>query len=197
MNALDRVISEQRAFAREREWEQFHTAKNLAMALGGEVGELAEAISRLLVQPDPLAAHSDPNLAEELADVMLYLLRLHDVTAIPTSTQIHPELISAGEHNQSEVVLAFCRLSTSVGRVLEALQWQEGTHEPMTAAARTRFAELLHATDSDLGALSRALGIDPVAAAGAKIAMNATKYPVATSKGRAHKQTPDTSTEPR
>ena len=31
-----------RDFARERDWEQFHTPKNLAMALSGEIGELAE-----------------------------------------------------------------------------------------------------------------------------------------------------------
>lgn len=69
-----------RRFAAERAWERFHTPKNLAMALAGEVGEviehfqwLSEAQSAAL----PPAQHAE--VALELADVLLYLLRLADV----------------------------------------------------------------------------------------------------------------------
>jgi NTP pyrophosphatase (non-canonical NTP hydrolase) len=66
-----------RVFARERNWEQFHSPKNLAMALCGEVGELvaefqwlSEAESKSLPQ-DKLAA-----IRDEVADVLLYLVNL-------------------------------------------------------------------------------------------------------------------------
>ncbi|MFJ8510148.1 nucleotide pyrophosphohydrolase [Streptomyces avermitilis] len=72
-------------FARQRDWEQFHTPKNLAMALAGEAGELLELFqwltpeqsSTLSTQPDGAQA-----LRQELADVFAYLLRLADVTGI-------------------------------------------------------------------------------------------------------------------
>lgn len=68
-----------RAFAAERDWDQYHTPKNLAMALTGEAGELAaefqwltEAQSRDL-DPERLA-----RVQEEAGDVLLYLVRLAD-----------------------------------------------------------------------------------------------------------------------
>ena len=74
-----------RDFASERDWEQFHTPKNLAMALSGEVGELTELFQWLTPQESE-AIMSDPRRAEhvreELADVFGYLLRLADVFGI-------------------------------------------------------------------------------------------------------------------
>lgn len=68
-----------RAFAEARAWDVFHTPKNLAMALTGEAGELAaefqwltEAESRAL---DP---ERRERVAQEAADVLLYLVRLAD-----------------------------------------------------------------------------------------------------------------------
>jgi NTP pyrophosphatase (non-canonical NTP hydrolase) len=69
-------------FAQIRDWEQFHTPKNLAMALAGEVGELLE-IFQWLTPSDAAAVMSDkqaaPRVRDELADVFGYLLRLADV----------------------------------------------------------------------------------------------------------------------
>ncbi|MGW6357961.1 nucleotide pyrophosphohydrolase [Streptomyces sp. NPDC055092] len=68
--------------AAEREWEQFHTPKNLAMALAGESGELLEIFQWLTpeesaaVMADPARA---PQVREEMADVFAYLLRLAHV----------------------------------------------------------------------------------------------------------------------
>jgi dCTP diphosphatase len=74
-----------RKFVRERDWEQFHTPKNLILALVGEVGELAE-LFQWLSNEQAVAAMDDPNLAsrirEELADVFSYVLRLSDVLGI-------------------------------------------------------------------------------------------------------------------
>ena len=67
------------AFARERDWEQFHSPKNLAMALAGEAGELIE-LFQWLTQAESEAIDEDLRaaVAHEMADVMIYLLRLAD-----------------------------------------------------------------------------------------------------------------------
>jgi NTP pyrophosphatase (non-canonical NTP hydrolase) len=70
-----------REFAAARDWEQFHTPKNLAMALAGEVGELLAELQWLTpqeasrVMEDPEAA---ARMRSELADVTIYLVRLAD-----------------------------------------------------------------------------------------------------------------------
>lgn len=72
-----------RDFARARDWEQFHSPKNLAMALTVEAGELQELFQWLTeaqsAQPD---AQLLARAAEEIADVFLYLCRLSDVLGI-------------------------------------------------------------------------------------------------------------------
>ena len=74
-----------REFATERDWERFHTPKNLAMALSAEAGELTE-IFQWLTPDQSMAVMSDPRGAEhvrdEVADVFTYLLRLCDVLGI-------------------------------------------------------------------------------------------------------------------
>ena len=66
-------------FASDRNWEQFHTPKNLAMALSGEVGELTEIFQWLTPeQSRQLPADKQAHLEEEIADVLMYLLRLAD-----------------------------------------------------------------------------------------------------------------------
>ena len=64
-------------FARVRDWEQFHSPKNLAMALAGEAGELLEQFQWLSeAQSQDLAAEKKEAVAMELADILIYLLRL-------------------------------------------------------------------------------------------------------------------------
>lgn len=79
---LDDITARQRAFAAAREWERWHTPKNLVMALSGEVGELTE-IFQWLTPEQAVTAYADPELRaridDELADVLLYLTRLADV----------------------------------------------------------------------------------------------------------------------
>lgn len=66
-------------FAIKRNWEQFHSPKNLAMALSGEVGELTEIFQWLTPeQSEHLPAAKKEHLEEEIADVLMYLLRLTD-----------------------------------------------------------------------------------------------------------------------
>ncbi len=77
----DRVL----AFAVERDWQQFHSPKNLAMALAAEAAELMEHF----LWSDAAASHeraADParraQIAEELADVLIYTLEFANVTGM-------------------------------------------------------------------------------------------------------------------
>ena len=84
-----------RIFARERAWEQFHSPKNLAMALTGEVGELVE-IFQWMTEAESAAAAADPKtvarIREELADVLLYLVRLADVLQVDLNAAVVDKL---------------------------------------------------------------------------------------------------------
>ncbi|MFB4294224.1 nucleotide pyrophosphohydrolase [Nonomuraea sp. ATR24] len=83
MTELERHAARLRAFAAARDWEQFHTPKNLAMALAGEVGELVAELQWLT--PDESRALDPETLARvtaELGDVTNYLVRLADVLGV-------------------------------------------------------------------------------------------------------------------
>jgi dCTP diphosphatase len=68
-----------RAFAAERDWEQFHSPKNLAIALSVEAAELLEHFQWLREDGSQrLPAADRARVREELADVLLYLVRLSD-----------------------------------------------------------------------------------------------------------------------
>jgi NTP pyrophosphatase (non-canonical NTP hydrolase) len=68
-----------RVFAAERDWEQFHSPKNLSMALMVEVAELMEHFQWLTeAQSTGLPAENKQAVSEELADILLYLVRLSD-----------------------------------------------------------------------------------------------------------------------
>lgn len=83
--AIDRLQTLIADFAARRDWDQFHTPKNLVMALTGEVGELSEIFQWLT--PEESSAITDDargraKVEEELADVFIYLLRLADVLGV-------------------------------------------------------------------------------------------------------------------
>jgi dCTP diphosphatase len=67
------------AFASERDWDQFHNPKNLAMALSAEAGELLEHFQWLtLEEAANLPSATRDAVALECADVLLFLIRLAD-----------------------------------------------------------------------------------------------------------------------
>lgn len=83
--SLERIRAAQSAFAQERDWAQYHTPRNLILALMGEVGELAEIFQwRGEVGAGlPGFSQSDrQHVGEELSDVLLYLIRLSDVCGV-------------------------------------------------------------------------------------------------------------------
>ena len=75
-----------RAFAEARDWDQFHSPKNLNMALMVEVAELMEHFQWLTEeQSGNLDAAKKAVVAEELADILLYLIRLSDKLGVDLS----------------------------------------------------------------------------------------------------------------
>ena len=84
-------------FADERDWNQYHSPKNLAMALTGEVGELVE-IFQWLTEEQSKAVAQDPRTAravrDELADVLLFLVRLSSVLGVDLNEAVKHKLDS-------------------------------------------------------------------------------------------------------
>jgi dCTP diphosphatase len=90
-NDLHPLIQSLRAFAKERDWEQFHSPKNLACALSVEAAELLEHFQWLTEeQSRTLMADKKQLVAAEAADVFLYLLQLCD--------KLNIDLIQAAQH---------------------------------------------------------------------------------------------------
>ncbi len=83
MGTLDDFRKRLREFARERDWEQFHSPKNLSMALIVEAAELVEHFQWLT---ESQSARLDPKtfqaVEQEIADVFIYLVRLSDLLGI-------------------------------------------------------------------------------------------------------------------
>jgi NTP pyrophosphatase (non-canonical NTP hydrolase) len=80
---LAKIQQELARFSSERNWEQFHSIKNLSMALTGEAGELLELLQWLTEKesnsPDQ---ELKGKITEELSDIFLYLLRMSDILDI-------------------------------------------------------------------------------------------------------------------
>ncbi len=79
MNDLEALRQQLRAFAAERDWEQFLSPKNLVMALSVEASELVEHFQWLTEeQSKHLSPAARTEVSHECADVLLYLLQLSD-----------------------------------------------------------------------------------------------------------------------
>ena len=95
---LDDVKEYLRRFAGARDWDQFYTPKNLAMALAGEAGELLEVFQ--WQSPEESARLSEEQTraaADEMADVLQYVVRLADVLEIDLGDALWRKL---GENEQ-------------------------------------------------------------------------------------------------
>jgi dCTP diphosphatase len=104
---LEDLTAELRRFAAEREWERFHTPKNLALSLAVEVGELLEhvqwgsdaEIAVHLATPEGRAA-----IGEEMADVLIYLVRLADVAGIDLLAAAYAKIAANAERYPADEV---------------------------------------------------------------------------------------------
>jgi len=89
------------AFARERDWEQFHAPKNLSMALAAEAGELMEHFLWDTPEASRTKAVDDParraKIEEELADVVIYALEFANMTGIDVAAAIERKMTRNAE----------------------------------------------------------------------------------------------------
>ena len=91
---LNKLRNEIRAFVTERDWEQFHTPKNLACALSVEAAELLEHFQWLGVgSKEELGAIKLEHVQHEIADVLVYLIRLADTLDIDLIEAVTKKLI--------------------------------------------------------------------------------------------------------
>jgi len=92
LTALEAALQQ---FADERDWNPYHSPKNLAMALTGEVGELVE-LFQWLTEEQSRSVASTPATAravrDELADVLLYLVRLSSVLGVDLNEAVTHKL---------------------------------------------------------------------------------------------------------
>lgn len=94
-----------RDFVRERDWEQFHSPKNLSIALSVEASELLEHFQWLTQEeshnlpPDKRAA-----VEEEMADVLIYLVRLADRLGVDLLDAAERKMKRNGERYPAELV---------------------------------------------------------------------------------------------
>ena len=93
VKALDAALAR---FASARRWEPYHSPKNLAMALTGEVGELVE-IFQWLTEEESRSVAQDPETAEavrdELADVLIYLVELAATLGVDLNEAVNAKLV--------------------------------------------------------------------------------------------------------
>jgi dCTP diphosphatase len=97
MNTLNVGLIQEhlRLFAMDRDWDQFHSVKNLAMALSVESAELVEIFQWMSEEQSAQVKNEPKNLErvkEEVADVLLYLLRLADKLEIDLEPAVWAKL---------------------------------------------------------------------------------------------------------
>lgn len=95
-----RLASALQRFADDRDWQQFHSPKNLLLALTGETGELCE-IFQWMSEADAKDAAKRPETAQavkdELADVLMYLVRLSTVLGVDLNEAVTNKLALNGQ----------------------------------------------------------------------------------------------------
>ena len=95
MNEIASLKAEIRAFADARDWELFHTPKNLSMAVAGEAGELVAEFQWLTAEQSMKSALSAEKLSDielEIADVAIYLIRLADILNMDVAEVVRKKL---------------------------------------------------------------------------------------------------------
>jgi dCTP diphosphatase len=95
MNEIQHLAAEIKKFADARDWEQFHTPKNLSMAVAGEAGELVAEFQWLTAEQSMRSNMSPEKLKDvelEIADVAIYLIRLADILDIDVAEVVREKI---------------------------------------------------------------------------------------------------------
>ncbi len=97
-DALVVLRDQLRQFATDRDWDQFHSPKNLASALAVEAAELLEPFQWLTEeQSSRLTSEQLAAVGEEMADVLLYLIRLADKLDVDLATAASEKIVQNAE----------------------------------------------------------------------------------------------------
>ena len=93
-DTIEKISNDLKKFAIERDWEQFHTPKNLSMALIAEAAELIEHFQWLTPeQSKEVNGEKLKDISHEMADIFIYLLRI--------SEQLNVDLVAATREKMS------------------------------------------------------------------------------------------------
>ena len=108
-----------RRFAAERDWDKFHSPKNLVMALAGEVGELTELFQWLTedesrrVMDDDAAASA---VRDELADVAIHVLRIADILEVDLPAAIAAKIEKNADKYPADLARGHARKYTELDK---------------------------------------------------------------------------------
>jgi len=97
---LNKIKQQLRDFSNERDWDQFHSPKNLTMALAAEAGELLDVFQWLKEEQTKLENIDDKTIdlaKEEIADISYYLIRLSDKLEIDLESVLEKKMIVNSE----------------------------------------------------------------------------------------------------
>ena len=93
MQSLEQIKIRLREFAAERDWDQFHSPKNLAMALIVEAAELVEHFQWLTEeQSQTLPPKKLAEVEQEIADIQIYLIRLADKLGVDMEKAVNAKI---------------------------------------------------------------------------------------------------------
>ena len=97
--SLEKLKETLSIFASERNWEKYHTPKNLVMALAGEVGELIAEFQWMTNDEslDAMDSDSAEQIRIEIADVFIYLVRLADILDIDLISAANDKIVLNAE----------------------------------------------------------------------------------------------------
>jgi NTP pyrophosphatase (non-canonical NTP hydrolase) len=105
IDSLESLRVRLQEFARERDWDQYHTPKNLSMALIAEAAELVEHFQ--WVDGDKshlLEDKTRQSVEEELADILIYLVRISDKLHVNLYTAVERKIVINGRKYPAELV---------------------------------------------------------------------------------------------
>ena len=92
-DSLNELRAKVNAFVRERDWDQFHSPKNLAMAMIVEAAEVVEHFQwDTLEESQQISEERRTEIGHELADTFIYLLRLAEVTGVDLIAAAHQKI---------------------------------------------------------------------------------------------------------
>lgn len=138
--SLEQLRFAQQEFAAERDWDKFHSPRNLLLALVGEVGELSEIfqwkgeVSRELPE---FTSEEKTHLGEELSDCLLYLIRLADVCGVDLASAALTKIQKNGRKYPAQ----HCRGSSAKYTAYAAVNERPHDTPSENTSKRKRFTE--------------------------------------------------------